>query len=226
MECLSLVRISTIEETKAFVAVTAGTTDKIKCDKNLSNLTDSDTIEIFIPPFGRGDYEASIVRTMARSTLPVIKDNKGENISRCILRITLLWRGNTIQLLLPPWAKQEGVSYSCFRAGASVNSLGSPQLRVTQGLELIVLSSTVFTIKTRTRFAQHDKLDQFSLTANRKLLKANPPLTSVTGDHHGVQCGERHPVASPAFGEVRKSVKLLLNKNHALLFQTPGKPVR
>ncbi|KAF9791408.1 hypothetical protein SFRURICE_015993, partial [Spodoptera frugiperda] len=26
------------------------------------------------------------------------------------------------------------------------------------------------------------------LTANRKLLKANPPLTSVTGDHHGVQC--------------------------------------
>ncbi|KAF9808566.1 hypothetical protein SFRURICE_002026, partial [Spodoptera frugiperda] len=27
-----------------------------------------------------------------------------------------------------------------------------------------------------------------SLTANRKLLKANPPLTSVTDDHHGVQC--------------------------------------
>uniref|UniRef100_A0A2H1VCE9 SFRICE_029421 n=1 Tax=Spodoptera frugiperda TaxID=7108 RepID=A0A2H1VCE9_SPOFR len=27
-----------------------------------------------------------------------------------------------------------------------------------------------------------------SLTANRKLLKANPPLTSVTGDNHGVQC--------------------------------------
>ncbi|KAF9800502.1 hypothetical protein SFRURICE_020738 [Spodoptera frugiperda] len=27
-----------------------------------------------------------------------------------------------------------------------------------------------------------------SLTANRKLLKANPSLTSVTGDHHGVQC--------------------------------------
>ncbi|KAF9811002.1 hypothetical protein SFRURICE_000070, partial [Spodoptera frugiperda] len=27
-----------------------------------------------------------------------------------------------------------------------------------------------------------------SLTANRKLLKANPPLSSVTGDHHGVQC--------------------------------------
>uniref|UniRef100_A0A2H1X2K6 SFRICE_012050 n=1 Tax=Spodoptera frugiperda TaxID=7108 RepID=A0A2H1X2K6_SPOFR len=26
-----------------------------------------------------------------------------------------------------------------------------------------------------------------SLTANRKLLKANPPLTSVTGDYHGVQ---------------------------------------
>ncbi|KAF9811923.1 hypothetical protein SFRURICE_021280 [Spodoptera frugiperda] len=27
-----------------------------------------------------------------------------------------------------------------------------------------------------------------SLTANRKLLKANPPLTSVTGNHYGVQC--------------------------------------
>uniref|UniRef100_A0A2H1VWS2 SFRICE_002243 n=1 Tax=Spodoptera frugiperda TaxID=7108 RepID=A0A2H1VWS2_SPOFR len=30
--------------------------------------------------------------------------------------------------------------------------------------------------------------DLKSLTANRKLLKANPPLTSVTGDRHGVQC--------------------------------------
>ncbi|KAF9811861.1 hypothetical protein SFRURICE_021218 [Spodoptera frugiperda] len=27
-----------------------------------------------------------------------------------------------------------------------------------------------------------------SLTANRKLLKANPPLTSVTSEHHGVPC--------------------------------------
>uniref|UniRef100_A0A2H1WM11 SFRICE_018198 n=1 Tax=Spodoptera frugiperda TaxID=7108 RepID=A0A2H1WM11_SPOFR len=27
-----------------------------------------------------------------------------------------------------------------------------------------------------------------SLTADRKLLKVNPPLTSVTSDHHGVQC--------------------------------------
>uniref|UniRef100_A0A2H1VY16 SFRICE_023627 n=1 Tax=Spodoptera frugiperda TaxID=7108 RepID=A0A2H1VY16_SPOFR len=27
-----------------------------------------------------------------------------------------------------------------------------------------------------------------SLTADRKLLKANPPLTSVTSVHHGVQC--------------------------------------
>ncbi|KAF9816446.1 hypothetical protein SFRURICE_000352, partial [Spodoptera frugiperda] len=30
-----------------------------------------------------------------------------------------------------------------------------------------------------------------SLTANRKFLKPNPPLTSVTGDHHGVQCVKR-----------------------------------
>uniref|UniRef100_A0A2H1V3N6 SFRICE_024583 n=1 Tax=Spodoptera frugiperda TaxID=7108 RepID=A0A2H1V3N6_SPOFR len=28
-----------------------------------------------------------------------------------------------------------------------------------------------------------------SLTANRKLLKANPPLMSVTGDPHSIQCG-------------------------------------
>ncbi|KAF9809416.1 hypothetical protein SFRURICE_003513 [Spodoptera frugiperda] len=27
-----------------------------------------------------------------------------------------------------------------------------------------------------------------TLTANKKLLKANPPLTSGNGDHHGVQC--------------------------------------
>ncbi|KAF9795980.1 hypothetical protein SFRURICE_010077 [Spodoptera frugiperda] len=31
-----------------------------------------------------------------------------------------------------------------------------------------------------------------SLTANRKLLKANPPLTSVTGDHHGVKCHQNN----------------------------------
>ncbi|KAF9822952.1 hypothetical protein SFRURICE_018126 [Spodoptera frugiperda] len=38
--------------------------------------------------------------------------------------------------------------------------------------------------------ASTKRRDQNSLTANRKLLKANPPLTSVTGDHHGVQSVE------------------------------------
>uniref|UniRef100_A0A2H1VIR3 SFRICE_037995 n=1 Tax=Spodoptera frugiperda TaxID=7108 RepID=A0A2H1VIR3_SPOFR len=41
----------------------------------------------------------------------------------------------------------------------------------------------------------HEQLFTFacqSLTANRKLLRANPPLTSVTGDHHGVQCVNRN----------------------------------
>uniref|UniRef100_A0A2H1VCB1 SFRICE_015185 n=1 Tax=Spodoptera frugiperda TaxID=7108 RepID=A0A2H1VCB1_SPOFR len=36
--------------------------------------------------------------------------------------------------------------------------------------------------------AGHPTTAPTSLTANRKLLKANPPLTSITGDHHGVQC--------------------------------------
>ncbi|KAF9795438.1 hypothetical protein SFRURICE_004810, partial [Spodoptera frugiperda] len=34
----------------------------------------------------------------------------------------------------------------------------------------------------------NDNTDIKSLIANRKLLKANPPLTSVTGDPHGAQC--------------------------------------
>ncbi|KAF9806851.1 hypothetical protein SFRURICE_008551 [Spodoptera frugiperda] len=42
-----------------------------------------------------------------------------------------------------------------------------------------------------------------SLTANRKLLKANPPLTSVTGDHHGVQCGLSNKSALLAFWVIR-----------------------
>uniref|UniRef100_A0A2H1WU90 SFRICE_032058 n=1 Tax=Spodoptera frugiperda TaxID=7108 RepID=A0A2H1WU90_SPOFR len=47
-----------------------------------------------------------------------------------------------------------------------------------------------------------------SLTANRKLLKAYPPLTSVTGDHHGVQCvNVKHARGSyslAAFRETRR----------------------
>ncbi|KAF9787569.1 hypothetical protein SFRURICE_001621 [Spodoptera frugiperda] len=35
-----------------------------------------------------------------------------------------------------------------------------------------------------------------SLTDNRKLLKTNPPLTSVTGDHHGVQCAKKYSIGS------------------------------
>uniref|UniRef100_A0A2H1WLL7 SFRICE_009204 n=1 Tax=Spodoptera frugiperda TaxID=7108 RepID=A0A2H1WLL7_SPOFR len=55
-----------------------------------------------------------------------------------------------------------------------------------------------------------------SLTANRKLLKANPPLTSVTGDHHGVQYVEAKIVpmkfCSHNHGPVKKIMK---DKSHS-----------
>ncbi|KAF9798018.1 hypothetical protein SFRURICE_007537 [Spodoptera frugiperda] len=50
-----------------------------------------------------------------------------------------------------------------------------------------------------------------SLTANRKLLKANPPLTSVTGDHHGVQCVKFYIISASSVGR-----RLLLNKSFPL----------
>ncbi|KAF9797604.1 hypothetical protein SFRURICE_001529, partial [Spodoptera frugiperda] len=49
----------------------------------------------------------------------------------------------------------------------------------------------------------------------RKLLKANPPLTSVTGDHHGVQCVKVTLINSHISRELRTgTVRLLLTKNH------------
>ncbi|KAF9799299.1 hypothetical protein SFRURICE_000807 [Spodoptera frugiperda] len=78
-------------------------------------------------------------------------------------------RGN-VRLLI---TKNHSITFPVFPAGAPSNTLGSPQLRI--GYQCYYIMMLCDRVK--------------SLTANRKLLKANPPLTSVTGDHHGgVQC--------------------------------------
>ncbi|KAF9801944.1 hypothetical protein SFRURICE_016194, partial [Spodoptera frugiperda] len=55
-----------------------------------------------------------------------------------------------------------------------------------------------------------------SLTANRKLLKANPPLTSVTGDHHGVQCikGDFCSAAYLAYLVITEIVVMMQKKDY------------
>ncbi|KAF9821978.1 hypothetical protein SFRURICE_017832 [Spodoptera frugiperda] len=56
-----------------------------------------------------------------------------------------------------------------------------------------------------------------SSTANRKLLKGNPPLTSVTGDHHGVQI-------APKWIEEPTNTSLLLGQRGVVYCNANGYP--
>ncbi|KAF9804355.1 hypothetical protein SFRURICE_011970 [Spodoptera frugiperda] len=77
--------------------------------------------------------------------------------------------------------KNHSVLTPTFRTEGPINPLGSPQQQSNASARMDRSDTTAFQ-KTNVK----QRLCCISLC--EKLLKANRPVTSVTGDHHGVQC--------------------------------------